>query len=158
MDMLGLDFAAYWPWFAGTIGFVASVIGIYEFIRRVTMKKSVHVPEYSGSLNENCVHFIYEHQKSIFKLELQLSESQSKEISSAIHGGNDNGVVWLGIAHDECGTEIGFHGNDNEIHWNTRFWDAVHTDGYFKVHSIQGPYQGWMSVLLRGVGFEHIPA
>jgi len=146
----------YWPWIAGSIGFLASAIGIYEFIQRVIVKKKPRIPEYKGLLDAECVHFIYEHESHIFKLSLQLSEEQSEKISSWIRNESNEPVIWLSVPHDEYGSEIGFHRNDNEIHWNTRFWSMVHTEGYFKVHSTQGPYQGWMSLSLRGVGVEHI--
>ncbi|MGL6355750.1 hypothetical protein ACSZMT_18905 [Aeromonas veronii] len=92
---------------------------------------------------------------SIF-IDISLCEEKSKEIYNWMQSDDAEKTIWFSVRHDEYGTEFGFFKDDPEIHWNTRFWDSVHTRGYFKVHSIQGPYQGWMSVTLKGVGKEHI--
>ncbi len=77
---------------------------------------------------------------------------------------DDSQTLFYGIKDDNpeddsaigTGTEVGFEKNDTEIHWDTRYRHLIHTKGYFKIHSIQGPYQGWMSMTLRGVGLEHV--
>lgn len=138
------------------IGLLASLFGIYEFIKIRASKKTV--PSYSGILDENFAKFVYKNENSVFLLEAFLNEEKSKELTNWIQENNSERTIWFGVVHDEYGTEFGFFKDDPEIHWNTRFWDSVHTKGYFKVHSIQGPYQGWMSVTLRGVGKEHINA
>ncbi|GJC03519.1 hypothetical protein ACSZNV_04065 [Aeromonas hydrophila] len=135
-------------------GLTASIIGIYEFIRvRISKKK---IPTYSGALDNEFADFIYKNEKSVFFIDISLCEEKSKEIYNWMQSDDAEKTIWFSVRHDEYGTEFGFFKNDPEIHWNTRFWDSVHTRGYFKVHSIQGPYQGWMSVTLKGVGKEHI--
>lgn len=52
--------------------------------------------------------------------------------------------------------EIGFYIDDPELVLNTRFRDSIWLEGYFKIHSIQGPYQGTYSYMLKGVGVENI--
>ncbi|AEF21807.1 hypothetical protein [Pseudomonas fulva] len=138
------------------IGLIASLFGIYEFIKIRASKK--RIPAYSGALDENFAKFVYKNESSVFLLEAFLDEEKSRELANWIQENNSEQTIWFGVAHDESGTEFGFFKDDPEIHWNTRFWDSIHTKGYFKVHSIQGPYQGWMSVTLRGVGKEHINA
>lgn len=128
--------------------------GLSIYLHRLKDRRKIS--EYRGLLDQDFAEFIYQNQTSIFRLEIELDDRQSTELSSWIRGEKSDPVVWFGVDHDEYGTEFGFHRNDPEIHWNTRFWDCIHTEGYFKVHSIQGPYQGWMSVTLRAVGREHV--
>ena len=109
-----------------------------------------------GGLNADFVRFINKNNGSVFKLCINLSEQESVELASWAGGERPEEVLFFSIPHDEVGTEVGFFNRDPEIHWNTRFWDRVHTEGFFKVHSTQGPYQGWMSMTLKGVGHEHI--
>jgi len=139
---------------AWIIGLVASVLGIYEFLKRRKHK----IKEYDGVLDKSLIKFIDANHSSIFKLSLQLNETQSRELLSWLQSQNQEPVIWFSILHDEYGTELGFHRDDADLHWNTRFWDSIHASSFFKVHSTQGPYQGWMSVTLRAVGHEHVLA
>lgn len=130
--------------------------GLSIYLHRLRDRRTV--PVYRGLLDQNFADFIYQNEASVFRLEVQLDDKQSTELSNWLREEKSDPVIWFSVAHDEYGTEFGFHRNDPEIHWNTRFWDSIHTEGYFKVHSIQGPYQGWMSVTLRAVGREHVDA
>lgn len=114
------------------------------------------VPIYQGSLDGNFVKFIYENLNNIFRLEINLDDAQSLQIINFLSEENSDPTTWFSIPYDEAGTEFGFHNNDPQIHWNTRFRDSIHTEGYFKVHSCEGPRQGWMSITFHGVGKEHL--
>lgn len=131
----------------------AMIFGVIAVKLQIIKDRRI-IPKYCGKLDHNFAAFIYKYEASVFRLEVQLDEMQSSSLISWL--GIDEPVIWLGVVHDDYGTEFGFHRNDTEVHWNTRFSDSVHTEGYFKVHSIQGPYQGWMSLTLRGVGKEHV--
>ncbi|ELE5027160.1 hypothetical protein RDG65_002465 [Vibrio fluvialis] len=137
---------------------IVLVMSLATLVTSLVSKKSKpkKIPEYNGELDENFAHFVYDNQETVFFLEMSFDENQSNNICEWVQGQTADKTVWINVEHDECGTEFGFDRNDSEIHWNTRFIDAVTTRGYFKVHSIQGPYQGWMSVILKGVGMEHI--
>lgn len=121
------------------------------------LKDRIVIPTFQGALDYGLTDFIDKHDTSIFRLELQFDEDQSREILDWRSTPDSDSMIWFGVLHDENGREFGFDKADKEIHWNTRFSDSVHTEGYFKVASMQGPYQGVMSVVLRGVGREHLP-
>lgn len=121
-------------------------------------KDRIVIPTFQGPLDYSLTEFIDKHDTSIFRLELQFDEEQSQEISDWLNAPDSDPMIWFGVLHDENGREFGFDKTDKEIHWNTRFHDSVHTQGYFKVASTQGPYQGVFSVVLRGVGREHLPS
>lgn len=120
--------------------------------------KSNKTPSYSGDFDESFAEFVHENQDKVFALELFLDEDYSRIVCAQNQGRTNEKMFWLNVTHGDVGTEFGFDRNDPEIHWNSRFGDSVYTKGFFKVHSIQGPYQGWMSVVLKGVGKEHIKA
>ena len=137
-----------------TVGFISSLIGIFSFVIPWFKRKKRKI--YKGALDADFVKFISKNSDSILELSIQLDEEQSADLSSYVQGEKSGEVLFFSIPHDDVGTEVGFFINDPEVHWNTRFWSHIHTEGYFKVHSIQGPYQGWMSMTLRGVGKEHV--
>lgn len=154
MELAFISLKEYW---IEAVGLIASVFGIYEFIKIRASKEKIS--SYCGDLDEDFAKFVYKNESSVFFIEaLFLDEEKSEEIARWIQGNNTEKIISFSVAHDEYGTEFGFFKDDPEIHWNTRFWNSVHTRGYFKVHSIQGPYQGWMSVTLKGVGKEYINA
>ena len=137
------------------IGLVASIIGILTFVSDVAGPKK-EIPYYSGKVDDKFANFIWTNNKRILKLDLQFNKDQSGTIAFKLRPENKDKIIWLSVPHDEVGTEFGFYKNDKEVHLNTRFWDQIHTSGYFKVSRIQGPYQGWYSVTIRGVGLENI--
>lgn len=122
------------------------------------LKDRPNTPTYRGSFDHSLTQFIDKYDTSVFRLELQLDEQQSLELLEWLDAHDADPIYWVSVPHEEDGREFGFEKADKEIHWNTRFRDSIHTEGYFKVASTQGPYQGTMSVVLKGVGREHLPS
>lgn len=120
-------------------------------------RDKITLPIYNGHVNHNLTQFLNKHSQGIFRLELVFNEEDSQRIVNWLSEKNTDPMIWFSAAHDEDAAEYGFNRTDNEIHWNNRFLESVHTEGYFKVASTQGPYQGVMSVVLKGVGKEHLP-
>lgn len=153
----------WWGWVVAAMVGLFALIGVFntlgDFISRVLRffnSRKKRVGEYCGSLDEGFVRFIYENLDSVFKLNIQLAEEESAQLSEWLRREDSEPVCFFSIKYEDVGMECGFEKGDQELSWNTRFWDSIHTEGYFKVKSLQGPYQGWMSVVLKGVGMEHV--
>ncbi len=148
-------FKQYWILISRILGLLASIIIIVTFTLEL-FKSGREIPEYTGALDSEFSEFIWANTDNIFKMQLQFNGQQSREIVDWLNEKNAEKIIWFFVEHDGAGTEFGFFRDDPEIHLNTRYVSDIHTSGYFKVHSIQGPYQGWMSVTLKAVGREHI--
>jgi hypothetical protein len=133
--------------------FIGAFINAYTHYQQ---EKAKIIPAFKGEIDKSFLEFIDKNIESIFHIDISLNEEQSEEIARWSHENNQEPIIWFGVHHEDSPTEFGFHKEDNEIHWNTRYWDSIKTKGYFKVHSIQGPYQGWWCITLKGVGKEHM--
>lgn len=155
-DSLKQRLRSKWATIAGFLGLLASVIAIGTFVLEVT-DTGPDVPAYRGEFDADFAEFVWSHTDEIIKLDVVFDEHHSESITRwQGSAGEREPVIFLPVSHGDAGTEFGFFYDDPDLSFNTRFWDAVSVSGYFKVHSSQGPYQGWMSVTLRAVGREHV--
>lgn len=130
------------------IGVVASLIAIRSFLKKPK--------KYEGNIDAKLIYFIDKNHDEIFYLHLFLTEEESSYVRKALENSNGDDRLRFSIPHDDYGTELSFYLNDPELIWNMRFLSAIHTYGYFKYHSGQGPYQGWMTMTLKAVPKEAV--
>lgn len=145
-----------WAAIAGFLGLLASVIAIGTFVFEVT-DTGPDLPTYRGGFDSDFAEFVWSYSDEIFRLDVVFDEFYSDDICHWQRATDEpEPVKFLSIPHDGAGTEFGFFHDDPNLYFNTRFCEGVSVGGYFKVHSVAGPYQGWMSITLRAVGREHV--
>jgi len=152
-----IDFVVeHWGKISAVVAAVGAVAGAGAKVVSLYKAFKSRVKKYRGPLDSKFADFLFENRNAVLDLELVLDEEQSRQLVDWQLGENPGATTFFSVKADDAGTEIGFFHNDPEIHWNMRFRSDVHTEGFFKVHSIEGPWQGWMAVTLRGVGKEHV--
>ncbi|MDX8400213.1 MAG: hypothetical protein R8K20_08180, partial [Gallionellaceae bacterium] len=112
---------------------------------------------FSGEFWAEFAKFADENSDRVFHLRLDFNKDESAKLCKAFcWDGAKEQTVWLGAPWEHAGIEFGFSNTDSELYMNTRHQEYVFTEGYFKVHGISGPRQGWMSFVLKAVGKEHV--
>jgi len=146
--------------------FIFSIgLGLIALSMLMLFSNGRNIPEYQGYTDAPFLDFIWKHQEDIFHLDLTFDEEESAKLFAWGNSLHKEAPPWMGVHQLEgvdvplgepLGMEFRFQNSDGDLYLNTRYPGMVSVSGYFKVHGISGPNQGFYSVILRSVAKEKI--
>jgi len=140
-------------------------LGLIALSMMMMFSGEKNIPEYKGYADALFLDFIWKHQEKIFHLDLTFDEEESSKLFAWSNVLDKEVPPWMGVHQLEgvdvplgepLGMEFRFQNSDGDLYLNTRYPGKVRVFGYFKVHGISGPNQGFYSVILRSVAKESI--
>lgn len=142
------------------IGLLALIVALIAIFIQFREYKKRQIAKYKGAIGENSknnktfIDLLFNNIGRIIHLDIYFDDPQNPEIDK-------EGIFDFSIYFDynnkiEAGIEVRISVNDgDDFYYDNRFI-SKRLVGNFKVIGIQGPNQGWMSVLMKPVNIESV--